>query len=224
MNELELYISEANAGLERSRAGATEMLNGWIETGIAVEKIKSECEVVAGGSNFSSICKERLGLSPQKASQYIKIGQNKAFILQNKTSMPEGLQTTYMLTTLSKDDFKKGIENGDINPDMTQADVTAYKHRLKFSPEKLVELLTKHAIDDPIFKDVSPDALVEVFHYLDKKEKAGEKERGTQIDKLCEVAKIKYLNPDVYAAWYREKIASWDTADPYHKTSVITTD
>jgi hypothetical protein len=121
MNELELQEIETVVQSALSHRGQTiEHIFGFAQD---IVRLRNVCEkaVYGEGTEFSAICLKRLGLSQQRASDWLKIGRWEFGTVITVPNLPASVCTLALLTKLPDDVIAEACESGDINPEMTQA-------------------------------------------------------------------------------------------------------
>lgn len=109
-----------------------------IEFGRRVYEYYLECQHdrTRGGSVFTENAKAWLGLSQSASAKWRMIGERSDELITNSNKLPNAERTIYLIASLPDDVRQRAFEDGTINPDWTQREVSQFKRDLKGLPPK----------------------------------------------------------------------------------------
>jgi len=167
--------------VQRGISAQHKTIEGIFEFAQCVVDLKNECTKIQGGSNFSTIAKERWGISKQAASQWLKIGNNKKLYTNGiQSKLPMSWRTIYQISNLTEDQLKLGLDERIINQEATRQDIIEFKNRLnapKIQPKEI-------EVEDTLFDESNFVVKKENREILKRKEIPKVESRSREIPKV----------------------------------------
>jgi hypothetical protein len=122
-------------GVQKCKAAQKKTLEGKLEFAVGLLELSEQCETVAGGTAFSRICKEELGLASSTASEWLSIGTF-ARTFRSFERLPVSTSALLALSKLPPD----VLECVDINPSLTAGAIKTFHNKctIESKAKKLV--------------------------------------------------------------------------------------